>query len=327
MGKQEDLSPHLHVISIGEDPASQVFIEQKRQKAHEASIAFSRTTLPETATLEELRSAIILCNADSAIHGIIVQLPLPHALETHQHEVLQLVDPSKDVDCFHPLNCGQLTLDQPVFLPATPGGILKLLQHYDIETKGKLCVILGKSNIVGKPLSLLLANERGPAATVVLCDRYTEQVSELTRQADVLIVAAGKHHLIDSPAWLREDRQAVVIDVGIHRVKNDAGKTVLQGDVKADAVREHCRFLTPVPGGVGPMTVACLLEQVVEAASQMARRELDLKRRADINSDLMSKEELKALMTELNPAFLSDELEAVLSDLSSGDGCVSLQRF
>merc|ERR1712107_112696 len=141
----------------------------------------------------------------------------------------------------------------------------KLIEHYGIETKGKRCVILGKSNIVGKPLGLLMANESGPAATVVLCD-HTANVWELTRQADILIVAAGKHHLVRDPAVLREDGQVAIFDVGIHRVQSPEGKNMLQGDVDAAAVKSHCRFLTPVPGGVGPMTVACLLEQAVEAA-------------------------------------------------------------
>lgn len=333
--KQEQLRPHLHVISVGEDSASQVYVKQKRLAAEKTCIIFSQTSLPIEATLDQLRQAILARNADVGVHGIIVQLPLPAALQQHEREVLNLVDPAKDVDCFHPLNYGQLAIGEPTFLPATPAGVIKLIDHYGIATKGKRCVILGKSNIVGKPLALLMANESGPAATVFFCDQYTENVWELTRQADILVVAAGKHHLVNDPAVLREDGQVAIFDVGIHRVQNAEGKTVLQGDVNAAAVRSRCRFLTPVPGGVGPMTVACLLEQVVEAASRVSRcsnrpgRALKgIIRSSLLEGQRFTKAELAALMVRLDPNFPTGQLASAVATLGlESDGRISLEEF
>lgn len=315
--QREGLRPHLHVITAGDDTASQVYVRQKRLAAEKAGLTFSQAQLPTEASLEELVATVRAANADAGIHGIVVQLPLPEALRAHERDVLNLVDPSKDVDCFHPLNYGRLALGEPAFLPATPAGIVRLIQHYGIETRGKLCVVVGKSNIVGKPLGLMLANEEGPAATVVFCDRYTEGIWELTRQADILIVAAGKHHLLRDPKALRADGQATVIDVGIHRVQTAEGKAVVQGDVDAEALRAHCRWLTPVPGGVGPMTVACLLEQVVEAASRLAAPAAAL-RRAAAGSKL-SAPEVGQLMAKLDPSFTQEELAAILQ--SAGAHC------
>lgn len=278
--QEERLLPHLHVITVGNDSASQVYVRQKRLAAEKTGIAFSQTSLSEDASPLDLRSAIEAKNQDVHTHGIIVQLPLPEALRAHERAMLDLVEPSKDVDCFHPVNLGKLALGSHVFLPATPTGILHLIEHYGVETRGKRCVILGKSHIVGAPLAVLLANESGPAATVVLCDQYTESVWELTRQADILVVATGRHHLVRDPKVLKADGQAVVIDVGIHRRQAPSGKWALEGDVDASAIRDHCRWLTPVPGGVGPMTVACLLEQVVEAASRSAEHTVAMMGRA-----------------------------------------------
>eukprot|EP00931_Biecheleriopsis_adriatica_P121522 TRINITY_DN96597_c0_g1_i1.p1 TRINITY_DN96597_c0_g1~~TRINITY_DN96597_c0_g1_i1.p1 ORF type:complete len:387 (-),score=85.36 TRINITY_DN96597_c0_g1_i1:87-1142(-) len=308
------LQPHLRVISVGEDAGSKVFVRQKRLAAERTGLRFSQVELPEDAELQQLRSQILESNMDPGVHGIIVQLPLPEALRKHEREVLDLVDPAKDVDCFHPRNFGQLALGEPTFLPATPAGILRLLRHYAIDTCGKRCVILGKSNIVGKPLGLLLAQESGPAATVVFCDRHTENVWELTRQADIIIVAAGKHHLLSDPKSLRSDGQAVVIDVGIHRVPDESGKTVVQGDVDATALRPHCRFLTPVPGGVGPMTVACLLEQVVHAASLREQEEERSRCRAD--SAKLAKSMLLGSNLEKAGSANCEELMAFLSKIS-----------
>lgn len=263
---EEDLgSPHLHVVSVGDDPASKVYIQRKRQAAERIG-SFSRTELPETTTLEGLRKAIDIKNQDDTVHGIIVQLPLPAHLQQHQREVLDLVDPMKDVDCFHPVNVGKMSLGEPGFRPATPAGILALLKHHEIPLQGKHVVVLGKSEIVGKPLALMLAMEQGPAATVTMCDRFTQNSWDITRTADIIVVAAGKHHLLNTPSALRPDGSCVVVDVGIHRVKKPDGKFGVQGDVDFEAIADHCRWITPVPGGVGPMTVACLLEQVVEAA-------------------------------------------------------------
>jgi len=305
--QEERLEPHLHVITVGEDVGSKVYVKQKRLAAEKTGIAFSQTALPEATSLKELREAVLQKNRDSRIHGIIVQLPLPDSLRAHEREVLDLVDPAKDVDCFHPVNFGHLTLGSPVFLPATPAGVLRLLKHYGIETKGKHCVILGKSNIVGKPLGLLLAQEDGPAATVTLCDQHTEGVWDITRRADILVVAAGKHRLISDPAVLKEDGEVAIVDVGIHRVTTPEGKTVVQGDVDAEAVRPRCRWLTPVPGGVGPMTVACLLEQVVEAASRLSGSRASVRRAFQKitagHESLLHRDELAQLLARLEPSF------------------------
>lgn len=312
---EKGLQPHLHVITVGDDAGSQVFVKQKRLAAEKTNIIFSQTNLKSEATLDDLRNVILKMNQDWRIDGIIVQLPLPEALQPYERSVLELVDPTKDVDCFHPYNFGLLSLGNPRFVPATPAGILRLLNHYNIETRGKRCVIVGKSNIVGKPLSLLLGHEHGPAATVILCDRHTENVWNLTKQADILIVAAGKHHLLADPSALPEHRQATVIDVGIHRVSGPGGKTVIQGDVDFEAVRHHCRWITPVPGGVGPMTVACLLEQVVEACSRRHGPLLEVRsifQKYPWSSTKMHPHELLQVMMHLDPCFSKPALKPAL---------------
>uniref|UniRef100_A0A7S1R7R4 Methenyltetrahydrofolate cyclohydrolase n=1 Tax=Alexandrium catenella TaxID=2925 RepID=A0A7S1R7R4_ALECA len=330
--QQEQLTPHLHVITVGEDVGSKVYVKQKRLAAEKTGITFTQNTLPPETSLQELREAILRKNRDSGVHGVIVQLPLPEALRKHEREVLDLVDPAKDVDCFHPLNFGHLALGSPVFLPATPAGIMRLLKHYGIETVGKHCVILGKSNIVGKPLGLLLSQEDGPAATVTLCDQYTEGVWDITRQADILVVAAGKHHLVNDPAVLKQDGQVTIIDVGIHRVTTPEGKTVVQGDVNAEAVRPRCRWLTPVPGGVGPMTVACLLEQVVKAASRLSGPRAAVRQafKEGMGSleGLMGSSELADLLARLEPTLPPDQLQAALRPLEASEaGRVKLDDF
>jgi len=326
--KDEQLAPHLHVITVGDDPGSKVYVKQKRTTAEKAGIIFSQTCLLANASLPELRSVIDQCNRDRNIHGVIVQLPLPDSLRAHEREVLNLVDPTKDVDCFHPENFGLLALGEASFLPATPAGILKILDHYAIETRGKRCVILGKSNIVGKPLALMLARESGPACTVIFCDQHTENVWELTRQADILIVAAGKHHLVRDPSVLRSDGEVAIIDVGIHRVQTAEGKTVVQGDVDAAALRPHCRWLTPVPGGVGPMTVACLLEQVVEAASNFSKPVAPLKRLLRGPDIRLTRAELVSLMRKIDPGFPASELQLVLDGMKAADdGTIGFHAF
>mmetsp|Transcript_46281 Transcript_46281/g.106834 ORF Transcript_46281/g.106834 Transcript_46281/m.106834 type:complete len:383 (+) Transcript_46281:84-1232(+) len=330
--QQEKLVPHLHVVTVGEDVGSRVYVKQKRLSAEKIGARFSQTSLPKGATLCELREAVLNKNRDSSIHGIIVQLPLPEALRTHEREVLDLVDPAKDVDCFHPLNFGHLTLGSPVFVPATPAGILRLLKHYGICTKGKHVVILGKSNIVGKPLGLLLAQEDGPAATVTLCDQYTERVWDITRQADILVVAAGKHHLLHDPEVLKADGEVAVVDVGIHRVPGLDGKTLVQGDVDAAALRPRCRWLTPVPGGVGPMTVACLLQQVVEAASRAGSLKSEVRRVFEANTASLGgwiqRGELLQVLERLNPKLAAESLSATLSEFSTdAAGRIKLDDF
>jgi len=330
--ESEKLSPHLHVISVGQDVASNVFIKQKRNAAEKIGVTFSQTSLPVEATLSDLRRAVLNQNKDPSVSGIIVQLPLPESLQSHEREVLNLVDPMKDVDCFHPKNFGQLALGQPVFKPATPAGILRLLEHYGVETRGKQCVVLGKSNIVGKPLGLLLAHEEGPAATVTLCDKYTENVWDLTRKADILVVAAGKHHLVHDPGVLRPDGKVTIIDVGIHRVQTAEGKTVVQGDVDSEAVKRHCRWLTPVPGGVGPMTVACLLEQVVEACALLTDPRNKVKHLFVENTlrtgGRLTRVGVCQLLERLEPGFPVAELNSKLGEMDpESTGYVSLDDF
>lgn len=331
--QQHDLRPHLHVITVGEDVGSQVFLKQKRLAAEKVGILFSHSKLPLETSLQQLRQRIYECNRDDSIHGIIIELPLPESFRAHEREVLNLVDPTKDIDCFHPENFGQLALGEPRFVPATPAGIVRLIKHYGIETRGKLCVILGKSNIVGKPLALLLSHEAGPAATVVFCDRHTEGVWDLTRQADILVVAAGKHHLVSDPSVLRADGSTVVIDVGIHRVATAAGKTAVQGDVDADALRHACRWLTPVPGGVGPMTVACLLEQVVEAAmlrksaitAASTVKRLLVDSIGDKATPLVLEHIFGELKSDLSASeFVNSAVEALGTD---ANGCLNLEKF
>lgn len=250
--------PKLAVVQVGDDPASSIYIKYKRAACEKLGFGFQLFKFDEKVSTIGLLSVINDINQDDEITGCIVQLPLPEHID--KYRILNCVDPNKDVDCFNFENIGKLYLgtQHAKFIPATAYGIYKFIKINQIETKGKLCVIIGKSSIVGRPLQLLLSDEEDCAATTVLCDKWTNNLFQITKMADILIVCAGKHHLINSSKQIKKG--CVVIDVGIHRLSGAPdGKTKIQGDVDYEAVKDSCSFITPVPGGVGPMTVAGLM--------------------------------------------------------------------
>jgi methylenetetrahydrofolate dehydrogenase (NADP+)/methenyltetrahydrofolate cyclohydrolase len=248
--------PHLAAILVGDDPASQTYISSKEAACKNIGFTSSIYRFPANVTEEKLIEVISFLNDDTDINGFIVQLPLPSHINADN--VLQAIDPSKDVDGFHPVNVGRLVLGLPAYHPATPAGIMMLLEHYKIETEGKHCVVLGRSNIVGTPISLLMSRKSKPGnSTVTLCHSKTENLKELTRQADIIIAAIGQVGFVTAD-MVKEG--AVVIDVGIHRVSDNSEKGYhIEGDVKFDEVAPKCSYITPVPGGVGPMTIVGLL--------------------------------------------------------------------
>lgn len=262
--KEEALSldgtPHLAVIQVGTDPASSVYIKHKERACKRANFQFTHIHLPNTTTTEQLIQKVEQLNNSPTITGYIVQVPLPPHIDLPQ--IISHIDPYKDVDCFHPENVGLMAKGYPRYYPATPYGVIKLLRQYEIPIQGKWVTIVGKSDIVGKPLQLMLSNEFKYAATTISCDRYTHDLKELTKIADILIVAAGLPNLIKDETWIKPG--AVVVDVGINRVgTTKEGRAILRGDVNFDAIKEHCSYITPVPGGVGPMTVATLIYNVM----------------------------------------------------------------
>lgn len=249
-------APGLAVVLVGEDPASQVYVGSKRRACEEVGFVSKSFDLPASTTEEELLALIDELNKDSEIDGILVQLPLPAGIDsTH---VLERIDPEKDVDGFHPYNVGRLAQRIPKLRSCTPKGIITLLDRYNIALRGKHAVVVGASNIVGRPmtLELLLAG-----CTTTTCHRFTKDLESYVRQADIVVVAVGKANFIPGE-WIKKG--AVVIDVGINRL--DSGKLV--GDVEYDKARESASFITPVPGGVGPMTVASLIENTMLACEQ-----------------------------------------------------------
>ena len=253
----EGIHPHLAVVLVGENPASQVYVRNKENGCIKAGIRSTVIRLEETCTQEELEKTVIALNEDASVHGILVQLPLPRHLD--EARVLRLIDPDKDVDGFHAMNSGRLMNGQPGFVPCTPLGVMKLLESYGIDPCGKHAVVIGRSNIVGKPMAMLLLAAN---ATVTVCHSRTQNLKEITRQADILVAAVGRANFV------RADMVkpgAAVIDVGINRVD---GKIV--GDVDFDAVSEVSGHITPVPGGVGQMTIAMLLSNTLDAAAKRA---------------------------------------------------------
>lgn len=246
-------APGLAVVLVGEDPASQVYVGSKRRACEEVGFISKSYDLPVTTTQDELLALVDELNNDPTIDGILVQLPLPKGVDSTS--VLERISPAKDVDGFHPYNVGRLAQRIPVLRSCTPKGIITLLERYEIELRGKHAVIVGASNIVGRPmtLELLLAG-----CTTTTCHRFTQDLEHHVRQADLLVVAVGKPHFIPGE-WIKEG--AIVIDVGINRL--ESGKLV--GDVDYDIAREKASFITPVPGGVGPMTVASLIENTLIA--------------------------------------------------------------
>jgi methylenetetrahydrofolate dehydrogenase (NADP+)/methenyltetrahydrofolate cyclohydrolase len=250
------------VILVGEDPASLSYVGAKEKALEEAGMGSRDFRLPEKTAQKELLSLIAGLNADPLVHGILVQLPLPPHIAEDQ--VIAAIDPAKDVDGFHPVSLGNLVLGRPGFLPCTPRGVLLLLREYGVPLSGAHAVVLGRSNIVGKPLANLLAR-KDQNATVTLCHTGTRDLAAITRQADILIAAAGKPGLV-SADMVKEG--AAVIDVGVNRVPDPQAKKGyrLRGDVDFEGLAEKAGFLSPVPGGVGPMTIAMLLENVIQAA-------------------------------------------------------------
>ena len=251
---QNGFAPGLSVVIVGEDPASQVYVRNKARACEEVGFDSHVYALPASTTEEELLSLIDRLNADSSVHGILVQLPLPKHLD--ETAVLLRIDPKKDVDAFHPYNVGQLTIGNPTFLPCTPAGVMELLRRSGIDPAGKHCVVVGRSNIVGKPMALLLLAANG---TVTVCHSRTRDLAAVTRSADILVVAIGRAKFITADMV---KPGAVVIDVGMDRDEN--GK--LCGDVDFDAVEPVASAITPVPGGVGPMTITMLLRNTLTAA-------------------------------------------------------------
>ena len=246
-------APCLAVVLVGDDPASQIYVRSKKKACDEAGITSLEYLLPEYTSEEELLETIEFLNRDDGVDGILVQLPLPKHL--HESLILSAIDIGKDVDCFHPHNVGLLYSGKPVFLPCTPAGVMRLLSEYGAEISGKECVIVGRSNIVGKPMAALLLAENG---TVTLCHSKTADLRAHTKRADILVVACGKPKLIGADMI---KPGAVIIDVGINRADGR-----LCGDVDFEACREKAGLITPVPGGVGPMTIAMLLQNTLRAA-------------------------------------------------------------
>ncbi|MDY4542870.1 MAG: bifunctional methylenetetrahydrofolate dehydrogenase/methenyltetrahydrofolate cyclohydrolase FolD [Candidatus Ventricola sp.] len=254
----QGVTPHLAVVLVGEDPASQVYVRNKENGCIKAGIRSTVIRLEEDCTQQELEETVKRLNADASVDGILVQLPLPKHL--NEASVLRLIDPDKDVDGFHAMNSGRLMNGQPGFVPCTPLGVMKLLEAYGIDPAGKHAVVIGRSNIVGKPMAMLLLRAN---ATVTICHSRTQNLAEITRQADILVAAVGRANFVTADMV---KPGAAVIDVGINRVD---GKIV--GDVDFDAVSGVAGYITPVPGGVGQMTIAMLLANTLDAAAKRGR--------------------------------------------------------
>lgn len=257
--KKEGVQICLAVIQVGKDPASSVYVNNKKKACAYIGIESLAYELSENTTQEELLALIEKLNADDKVSGILVQLPLPGHID--ESRVIQAISPSKDVDGFHPQNVGALCIGQKGYVSCTPAGIIQLLRRSDISIEGKECVVIGRSNIVGKPMSLLMLREN---ATVTIAHSRTRNLKEICKRADILIAAVGKPKMITAE-YVKEG--AVVIDVGIHR--NEENK--LCGDVDYEDVFPHCSAITPVPGGVGPMTIAMLMNNCVESAESSMR--------------------------------------------------------
>ena len=259
--------PGLAVILVGEDPASQVYVRNKVRKCEELGMRSVKIEMPASTTQEELLAKVAELNADPAIHGFLVQLPLPKHID--EKAVINAIDPAKDADCFHPVNVGKMLIGEPDFLPATPAGVMEMLKRRGIQTAGKHAVVIGRSNIVGKPMAAILM-QRGADATVTVANSRTENLPEITRTADILIAAVGK------PGFVTADMVkdgAVVIDVGTNRIDDPSSPkgSRLVGDVDFEAVKEKASWITPVPGGVGPMTICMLMANAVRAAERASR--------------------------------------------------------
>lgn len=254
------ITPGLAVVIVGDDPASKIYVRNKGRACEQVGFFSETHELPENTDQETLENLIDTLNSDPKIHGILVQLPLPQHLDADR--ILMRISPDKDVDAFHPYNVGRLTVGTPTMLPCTPSGIIELLRRSGIEIAGKECVVLGRSNIVGKPMALLLLAENG---TVTVCHSGTRKLVDICRRADILVSAVGKAGFVRAD-MVKEG--AVVIDVGMNR--DAEGRLV--GDVDFDAASERASYITPVPGGVGPMTIAMLMRNTLNSARIFAKR-------------------------------------------------------
>ena len=253
--KNADINPKLAVIMVGDDKASKVYVKNKSKACEDVGIEYEEHLLPAKTKMNELLDLIDKLNNDETVHGILVQSPLPDGLDAN--EAFKAISPKKDVDGFNPINVGKLSLNQDCFVSCTPYGIIKMLENYNIPIEGSHAVIIGRSNIVGKPLAKCLLNKN---ATVTVCHSKTKNLKEMTKQADILIAAIGKAKFITAD-MVKEG--AAVIDVGINRTENG-----LVGDTDFEAIKEKASYITPVPGGVGPMTIAMLMNNVIKAAKQ-----------------------------------------------------------
>lgn len=254
--REKGVSVGLAVIIVGDDPASRTYVNNKKKACEAVGIISEEYALPEQTTMEELLSLIDRLNHKKSINGILCQLPLPEHLD--EKLVIENIAPEKDVDAFHAINTGHIMIGDYSFLPCTPAGIMEMLKYYDIETCGKNAVVIGRSNIVGKPMAMLLLQKD---ATVTVCHSKTENLKEITERADILVAAVGKEKFVTAD-MVKEG--AVVIDVGMNR--NSEGK--LCGDVDFSQVEKKASYITPVPGGVGPMTIATLMKNTLTAAKQ-----------------------------------------------------------
>ena len=261
--KDQNITPGLAVVIVGEDPASQVYVRSKTKKFKQLNLNTESFKLPDSTPEEELLKLIQILNENDQFHGILVQLPLPKQIDSQR--VLETIDPKKDVDGFHPENAGLLSIGRPRFVPCTPKGIMRILSHYNIDLKGKHVVVVGRSNIVGRPISILTSlKQEGSNGTTTICHSGTPDISQFTKSADVIIVALGVPQFLTGK-MLKDG--AVVIDVGINRMDADTEKGYkLVGDTHWESISSKISAATPVPGGVGPMTIAMLVENTVEAA-------------------------------------------------------------
>ena len=258
--------PFLQVIQVGTDPASSTYIGAKTRACNDVGIETGTAHLPDTISAKDLKKQIRKFNEDDSVDGILVQLPLPNHLSSH--DVIESIDHRKDVDGFHPMNVGRLAVDQPTFRSCTPAGILELFKHYSIPTKSQHAVVVGASNIVGSPMAITLSRENSTGkATTTICHKYTKDITRHTIDADIIIVAAGQPGLIKAE-MVKEG--VVVIDVGINRVADETSKKgyKLMGDCDFEALKKKASWITPVPGGVGPMTVAMLMKNTLLAAKK-----------------------------------------------------------
>ncbi|MEX2415971.1 MAG: bifunctional methylenetetrahydrofolate dehydrogenase/methenyltetrahydrofolate cyclohydrolase FolD [Paenibacillaceae bacterium] len=252
------ITPGLTVVVVGEDPASQVYVRNKGKECEKLGMRSEIIRLPETTSQAELLAILDGLNNNGEVHGILVQLPLPKHIQ--EEAILLAIEPTKDVDGFHPVNVGNMVIGGDSYLPCTPAGVIELIRRTGLDMAGKHAVIIGRSNIVGKPVSMLLLREH---ATVTICHSRTKNIEEITRQADILIAAVGRAKLVNRN-WVKPG--AVVIDVGVNRLED--GK--LAGDVDFEDVKEVAGYITPVPGGVGPMTITMLLQNTLQAAKRSA---------------------------------------------------------